>query len=85
MAGGGAATAADSAAAANDAVAASDGMQLRPLASHFDRPCLLGPLLASQDELAHMHANTQLPVLQVRCTSGQLGPEHPRKVVNRSM
>ena len=39
-------------------------LQLRPIASHFDRPCLLGPLLANEDQLAHMHANTQLPVLQ---------------------
>jgi uncharacterized protein len=37
--------------------------QLRAVASHFDRPCLLGPLAAEQDMLAHMHANTQLPVL----------------------
>lgn len=39
------------------------GQSLRAIASHFDRPCLLGPLAAGQDTLSHMHANTQLPVL----------------------
>ena len=38
-------------------------LQLKSAASHFDRPCLLGPLAAGQDTLDHMHANTQLPVL----------------------
>lgn len=38
-------------------------LRLRTTASLFDRPCLLGPLAAGQDTLAHMHANTQLPVL----------------------
>ena len=50
---------------ADDALAvAPEGLQLRALASHFDRPCLLGPLAAQEDQLTQMHANTQLPVLQ---------------------
>ena len=40
------------------------GLPLHPVASLFDRPCLLGPLAAGQDTLAHMHANTQIPVIR---------------------
>ena len=39
------------------------GLMLDATASHFDRPCLLGPLAAGNDELERMHANTQLPVI----------------------
>jgi DUF1680 family protein len=47
-----------------DAMTAGGELRLRATASHFDRPCLLGPLAARQDTLTQMHANTQLPVLQ---------------------
>ena len=48
----------------NEEVGRAAGLRLRSTASLFDRPCLLGPLAAQQDTLSHMHANTQLPVLQ---------------------
>lgn len=48
----------------NEEAGRAAGLRLRSTASLFDRPCLLGPLAAQQDTLSHMHANTQLPVLQ---------------------
>ena len=35
----------------------------RSIASHFDKPCLLGPLAVGADQLSGMHGNTALALL----------------------